>query len=84
MPSGPHMVLAPKSTMSNWQKEFKKWLPNHRVVYVGGSKEEREEQLRSQVQVDKFDVVLTSFEIVCREKNHFKKFFWRYFVIDEV
>ena len=21
---GPHMVLAPKSTMSNWQKEFKK------------------------------------------------------------
>lgn len=24
---GPHMVLAPKSTMSNWLKEFKKWLP---------------------------------------------------------
>jgi SWI/SNF-related matrix-associated actin-dependent regulator of chromatin subfamily A member 5 len=80
---GPHMVLAPKSTMSNWQKEFRKWLPEHRVVYVGGSKEQREEQLRSQVQVDKFDVVLTSFEILCREKNHFKKFHWRYFVIDE-
>lgn len=26
---------------------------------------------------------LCSFEIVCREKNHFKKFHWRYFVIDE-
>ena len=39
---GPHMVLAPKSTMSNWQKEFKKWLPDHRVVYVGGTKEIRE------------------------------------------
>ena len=60
---GPHMVLAPKSTMSNWQKEFKKWLPDHRVVYVGGTKEVREEQLRTQVQPDKFDVVLTSFEI---------------------
>eukprot|EP00802_Teleaulax_amphioxeia_P001899 Tamp_01901.p1 GENE.Tamp_01901~~Tamp_01901.p1 ORF type:complete len:1009 (+),score=374.13 Tamp_01901:206-3028(+) len=80
---GPHMVLAPKSTMSNWQKEFRKWLPDHRVVYIGGSKEEREEQLRTQVQPDKFDVILTSFEIVCREKNHFKKFHWRYFVIDE-
>ena len=80
---GPHMVLAPKSTMSNWQKEFKKWLPDHRVVYVGGTKEVREEQLRTQVQPDKFDVVLTSFEIVCKEKNHFKKFHWRYFVIDE-
>ncbi len=25
---GPHMVLAPKSTMSNWMKEFRKWLPS--------------------------------------------------------
>ena len=39
------MVLAPKSTMSNWLKEFKKWLPNHRVIYIGGSKDEREEQV---------------------------------------
>ena len=44
---GPHMVLAPKSTMSNWQKEFKKWLPDHRCIYIGGTKEEREEQLSS-------------------------------------
>ena len=27
--------------------------------------------------------MVTSFEIVCREKSHFKKFHWRYFVIDE-
>uniref|UniRef100_A0A7S0M6D0 Uncharacterized protein n=1 Tax=Cryptomonas curvata TaxID=233186 RepID=A0A7S0M6D0_9CRYP len=81
--SGPHMVLAPKSTMSNWMKEFRKWLPDHRVIFVGGSKEEREQQLREHVQPGKFDVVVTSFEIVCREKSHFKKFTWRYFVIDE-
>ena len=79
---GPHMVLAPKSTMSNWQKEFKKWLPDHRVVYVGGTKEEREEQLL-QVRPGKFDIVLTSFEIACREKATFKKITWKYFVIDE-
>mmetsp|Transcript_19667 Transcript_19667/g.40054 ORF Transcript_19667/g.40054 Transcript_19667/m.40054 type:complete len:1001 (-) Transcript_19667:199-3201(-) len=81
--AGPHMVLAPKSTMSNWIREFKKWLPTHRVIYVGGSKEEREDQLKTHVQPGQFDVVITSFEIVCREKNHFKKFHWRYFVIDE-
>mmetsp|Transcript_9541 Transcript_9541/g.23280 ORF Transcript_9541/g.23280 Transcript_9541/m.23280 type:complete len:1000 (-) Transcript_9541:139-3138(-) len=80
---GPHMVLAPKSTMSNWIKEFKKWLPQTRIVFVGGTKEERDEQLKTQVQPGCFDVVITSFEIVCREKNHFKKFHWRYFVIDE-
>ncbi|KAJ1476002.1 hypothetical protein T484DRAFT_1826408, partial [Baffinella frigidus] len=51
---------------------------------VGGTKEERDDQLKNHVQPDKFDVVITSFEIVCREKNHFKKFHWRYFVIDEI
>eukprot|EP00918_Siedleckia_nematoides_P067476 GHVU01146899.1.p1 GENE.GHVU01146899.1~~GHVU01146899.1.p1 ORF type:complete len:911 (+),score=240.26 GHVU01146899.1:124-2856(+) len=79
---GPHMVLAPKSTMSNWQKEFKKWLPDHRCIYIGGTKEEREEQLSS-VKPGKFDIVLTSFEIACREKATFKKIEWKYFVIDE-
>jgi len=79
---GPHMVLAPKSTMSNWLKEFRKWLPDHRVVYIGGTKEEREEQL-SQVKPGKFDIVITSFEIAIREKSHFKKIVWKYFVIDE-
>ena len=63
---GPHMILAPKSTMSNWIKEFRKWLPDHRIVYVGGTKEEREEQLKKHVQPGEFDVVITSFEIVCR------------------
>jgi SWI/SNF-related matrix-associated actin-dependent regulator of chromatin subfamily A member 5 len=80
---GPHMVLAPKSTMSNWMKEFRKWLPDHKVHYIGGTKEEREEQLRTLVQPGSFDVIVTSFEVLCREKNHFKKFAWRYFVIDE-
>uniref|UniRef100_A0A6U2D0V6 Uncharacterized protein n=2 Tax=Hemiselmis andersenii TaxID=464988 RepID=A0A6U2D0V6_HEMAN len=80
---GPHMVLAPKSTMSNWMKEFRKWLPDHKVHYIGGSKEERENQLKTLVQPGAFDVIVTSFEVLCREKNHFKKFNWRYFVIDE-
>ena len=31
----------------------------------------------------KFDIVLTSFEIACREKATFKKIEWKYFVIDE-
>jgi SWI/SNF-related matrix-associated actin-dependent regulator of chromatin subfamily A member 5 len=30
-----------------------------------------------------FDVVVTSYEMVIKEKNHFKKFHWRYIIIDE-
>lgn len=56
---------------------------DHKVHYIGGSKDEREEQLRTLVQPGSFDVIVTSFEVLCREKNHFKKFHWRYFVIDE-
>lgn len=35
------------------------------------------------VQPGKFDVVVTSYEMVIKEKNHFKKFHWRYIIIDE-
>ena len=37
----------------------------------------------SKVKPGKFDIVLTSFEIACREKTTFKKIEWKYFVIDE-
>lgn len=30
-----------------------------------------------------FDVCITSFEMVIKEKNFFKKFHWRYIIIDE-
>jgi SWI/SNF-related matrix-associated actin-dependent regulator of chromatin subfamily A member 5 len=68
--------------MSNWMKEFKKWLPHHRVIYIGGSKEERASEL-SEVKSGAFDVVVTSFEMAVCEKATFKKVEWRYFVIDE-
>ena len=35
------------------------------------------------VQPGNFDVVVTSYEMVIKEKNHFKKFHWRYIIIDE-
>jgi hypothetical protein len=30
-----------------------------------------------------FDVCITSYEMVIKEKNHFKKYHWRYIIIDE-
>jgi hypothetical protein len=30
-----------------------------------------------------FDVCITSYEMVIKEKNHFKRYHWRYIIIDE-
>ncbi|CAG8733575.1 18687_t:CDS:2, partial [Acaulospora morrowiae] len=39
--SGPHLVVAPKSTLNNWSKEFNMWMPDFRIVVLLGNKEER-------------------------------------------
>ncbi|KAK9861243.1 hypothetical protein WJX84_005000 [Apatococcus fuscideae] len=80
---GPHMVIVPKSTLHNWINEFKKWCPVIRAVKFHGNQEERAYQKDQLIQPGKFDVVVTSYEMVIKEKNHFKKFHFRYIIIDE-
>lgn len=42
----PHLVIAPKSTISNWMKEFRGWAPELRVVNLIPRKGIREDILR--------------------------------------
>eukprot|EP00884_Botryococcus_braunii_P010359 jgi/Botrbrau1/19324/Bobra.0073s0055.1 len=80
---GPHMVIVPKSTLHNWINEFRKWCPIIRAVKFHGNQEERLRQREQLIRPGAFDVVVTSYEMVIKEKNHFKKFHWRYIIIDE-
>ncbi|XP_060530660.1 chromatin-remodeling complex ATPase chain Iswi isoform X2 [Cylas formicarius] len=81
--AGPHIVIVPKSTLSNWMNEFKKWCPSLRAVCLIGDQETRNSFIRDVLMPGEWDVCVTSYEMCIKEKSVFKKFNWRYMVIDE-
>ncbi len=38
---GPHVVIVPKSTLSNWMTEFKRWCPILEIICLIGTADER-------------------------------------------
>ncbi|KAF2465624.1 uncharacterized protein BDR25DRAFT_270325 [Lindgomyces ingoldianus] len=81
--TGPHLVAVPKSTLDNWKREFGKWIPEVNVLVLQGAKDERAELIADRLVDEKFDVCITSYEMILREKSHLKKFAWEYIIIDE-
>ncbi|PKS07502.1 hypothetical protein jhhlp_006106 [Lomentospora prolificans] len=81
--TGPHLVTVPKSTLDNWKREFAKWTPEVNVLVLQGAKEERHQLINDRLIDEDFDVCITSYEMVLREKAHLKKFAWQYIIIDE-
>ncbi|KRX21327.1 Lymphoid-specific helicase [Trichinella nelsoni] len=86
---GPFLVIAPLSTIRNWMNEFKKFAPEIPVLLYYGKRFERKKlraKFTSACSVRKFTVspvVLTTYEIIIRDKRIFMKTFWRYMIIDE-
>jgi SWI/SNF-related matrix-associated actin-dependent regulator of chromatin subfamily A member 5 len=76
-------VAVPKSTLDNWAREFAKWIPEINVLVLQGAKDERAELIQDRLVDEKFDVCITSYEMILREKTHLKKFAWEYIIIDE-
>ncbi|CAH3039125.1 unnamed protein product, partial [Porites lobata] len=80
---GPHLVIVPKSTLTNWMSEFERWCPTIRAVCLIGTQEQRAAFIRDTMLPGEWDTCITSYEMVIREKAVFKKFAWRYIIIDE-
>ena len=39
---GPHLIVVPKSTLSNWMNELNRWCPSLRAIRFHGKREDRE------------------------------------------
>merc|ERR1719427_743582 len=84
---GPMLVVVPLSTMAAWQKEFHIWAPSMNVVsYTGGKASRdiiRQYELEREGGELKFNVLLTSYEMVCKDKDYFQDIVWSNVVVDE-
>ncbi|KAK2594770.1 putative ATPase [Conoideocrella luteorostrata] len=88
---GPHLIVAPLSTLSNWMDEFHKWTPSIPVVMYHGNQAQREEIFQTKMLRNlkggrpstKFPVVCTSYEMVLRDQHNLSRIQWEFIIIDE-
>ena len=81
--SQPHLIVAPKSTISNWLREFALWAPFFRVVNLIPTAEHRDEILRKQMQPGTFDICVTTYEALRICGSSLRKYDFNYAVFDE-
>jgi SWI/SNF-related matrix-associated actin-dependent regulator of chromatin subfamily A member 5 len=79
---GPYLVICPKSTITNWSREFARWCPDLKTVRLQGDQNERRQALEVDMR-EPYDVLITTYEVLIIEKAALRKTKWRYMLIDE-
>merc|ERR1719167_377334 len=79
---GPFLVIVPLSTLSNWMLEFQKWAPSVTAVSFKGSPAARR-AVQGLIRSGRFNVLVTTYEYIIREKALLSKLRWKYMIIDE-
>ncbi|KAL6776891.1 hypothetical protein ACKKBF_B03890 [Auxenochlorella protothecoides x Auxenochlorella symbiontica] len=80
---GPHLIIVPNAVLVNWKSELTQWLPGARCVYYVGTRDERARRYASEVQSLQFNVLVTTYEFIMRDRAKLAKIDWQYIVIDE-
>ena len=80
---GPHLIIVPNAVIVNWKAEIRRWLPKLSTVFYVGSKDARAKIFQRQVLQLKFNVLVTSYEFIMRDRSKLSKVAWKYIIIDE-
>ena len=79
---GPYLVIVPLSTLTNWNLEFEKWAPSiKRIVYKGPPPARKMQQ--NQIRWGQFQVLLTTYEYIIKDRPVLSKIKWLHMVVDE-
>ncbi|KAI8619524.1 SNF2 family N-terminal domain-containing protein [Chytriomyces sp. MP71] len=87
---GPFLVVVPLSTMGSWQHEFTRWAPEMNMIVYTGDSESRAIIREHEFYVKdnkgnrpKFNVLLTSYELILKDRDYLGKIKWCFLAVDE-
>ncbi|KAK0478503.1 SNF2 family DNA-dependent ATPase [Armillaria novae-zelandiae] len=87
---GPFLVVAPASTLHNWQQEITRFVPRLKALPYWGNVKDRATLRKfwskkeiSYNQDAPFHVLITSYQLVTQDQQYFQRVKWQYMILDE-
>lgn len=79
--SGPALLICPMSIVGNWHKELQRFAPSLKVMVHHGHERLSGEAFAQEAK--QHDIVLTTYSLALRDKEHLSPIDWEYVVVDE-
>ncbi|XP_077863230.1 chromatin-remodeling ATPase INO80 [Saccoglossus kowalevskii] len=87
---GPFLVIAPASTLHNWQQECTRFTPRFKVLPYWGNQGDRKvlRKFWSQKEIlhredAPFHILITSYQLIVQDVRYFQRIKWQYMILDE-
>ncbi len=79
--SGPALLICPMSIVGNWQREIQRFAPSLKVMIHHGHERLTGEAFTAEALQN--DIVITTYALALRDREHLTALHWQYVVVDE-